>query len=138
MKCNSNHSKHDRQSCEHHDHSLPHIHNHRTPNIIFRVLAVTITFMIIEVAGGFLANSLALISDNVRAAYLHMAADSLGSIRPLSKLMVRRFSGLFWPLFDSNCRGNIRKLILPLQFESKSGQNNPEKRRTINFERGLL
>ena len=27
-------------------------------------------------------------------------------IRPLSKLRVRRFSGLFWPIFDSFLRGN--------------------------------
>jgi hypothetical protein len=58
--------------------------------------------------------------------------------RPLSKLMVRRFSGLFWPLFDSNCRGNIRKLILPLQFGSKIGSKEPENRQNINFERGLM
>jgi hypothetical protein len=52
--------------------------------------------------------------------------------------MVRRFSGLFWPLFDSNCRGNIRKLILPLQFGSKIGSKEPENRQNINFERGLI
>jgi hypothetical protein len=59
-------------------------------------------------------------------------------IRPLSKLMFCRFSGLFWPLFDSNCRGNIRKLILPLQFGSKIGSKEPENRQNINFERGLM
>jgi hypothetical protein len=64
--------------------------------------------------------------------------DIRSIIRPLSKLMVRRFSGLFWPLFDPNCRGNIRKLILPLQFGSKIGSKEPEKRQNINFERGLL
>jgi hypothetical protein len=52
--------------------------------------------------------------------------------------MFCRFSGSFEPIFDPNCRGNINFRILPLQFESKSGQNNPEKPRTINFERGLL
>jgi hypothetical protein len=52
--------------------------------------------------------------------------------------MVRRFSRLFWPLFDSNCRGNIRKLILPLQFGSKIGSKEPENRQNINFERGLM
>jgi hypothetical protein len=52
--------------------------------------------------------------------------------------MFCRFSGSFEPLFDPNCRGNINFRILPLQFGSKGGQNNPEKRRTINFERGLL
>jgi hypothetical protein len=66
------------------------------------------------------------------------AATSTQATRPLSKLMVHRFSGLFWPLFDPNCRGNIRKLILPLQFGSKSGSKEPEKRQNINFERGLL
>jgi predicted RNA-binding protein with PIN domain len=52
--------------------------------------------------------------------------------------MFCRFSGSFEPIFDPNCRGNINFRILPLQFESKSGQNYPEKRRTINFERGLM
>jgi hypothetical protein len=32
---------------------------------------------------------------------------------------------------------NYRKLILPLPFESKSGQNNPENRQTLNYARGL-
>jgi hypothetical protein len=40
--------------------------------------------------------------------------------RSLSKLRVRRFSGLFWPIFDSFCGGSIRSLIQPPQNESKT------------------
>ena len=58
--------------------------------------------------------------------------------RPLSKLRFCRFSGSFEPLFDLNCGGNIDKSILPPQFKLKNGQNNPENRRTLRFERGLV
>jgi len=49
------------------------------------------------------------------------------------KLRLRRFSGSFKPIFDSNCRGNINPRILPLQFESKIGQNNPENRQRLKL-----
>ena len=51
----------------------------------------------------------------------------------VAKLRFCRFSGSFEPIFDSNCGGHIDFRILPPQFESKSGQNNPENRRTLNF-----
>lgn len=38
----------------------------------------------------------------------------------LTNSRLRRFLGLFWPIFDFLWRGNIRKLILPLQRKSKS------------------
>ena len=38
----------------------------------------------------------------------------------LTNSRLRRFLGLFWPIFDSLLRGNIRKLILPLKRESKN------------------
>ena len=41
----------------------------------------------------------------------------ISSLETVHKLRLRRFSRLFWPLFDSNCRGHIRELIWPLQFE---------------------
>ena len=59
-------------------------------------------------------------------------------IRPLSNLRFCRFLGSFEPNFDSNCGGYIDNCILPPQFKSKFGQNNPKNRRTLNFERGLL
>src|SRR5579862_4284891 len=40
--------------------------------------------------------------------------------RPLAQLRLRRFSGLFWPSFDSFCGGSIRSLIQPPQNESKT------------------
>jgi tetratricopeptide (TPR) repeat protein len=42
------------------------------------------------------------------------------------------FFGLFWPLFDSNFGGNIRKLILPPKFESKSGSKEPKNRQKLS------
>jgi hypothetical protein len=33
------------------------------------------------------------------------------------KVRVRRFRDYFRPIFDLNCRGHIRRLILPLQFK---------------------
>jgi hypothetical protein len=58
--------------------------------------------------------------------------------RPLAQLRVRRFLGLFWPIFDSACGGNILLLILPPQAESKIGSKEPENRQNLNFERGLI
>src|SRR5579862_297049 len=40
--------------------------------------------------------------------------------RPLAQLRLRRFFGLFWPIFDSFCGGSIRSLIQPPQNESKT------------------
>jgi hypothetical protein len=59
-------------------------------------------------------------------------------IRSLSKLRFCRFSDSFEAIFDLKSGGNIDKSILPPDFKSKIGQNNPEKRRTLNFERDLL
>jgi hypothetical protein len=52
--------------------------------------------------------------------------------------MVRRFLGLFWPIFVSFVGGYINIRILPPTKETKIGQNNPKKRRTISYARGLL
>ncbi len=59
-------------------------------------------------------------------------------LRPLSKLRIRRFSGLFWPIFDSFCGGSIRNLIQSPQKESKIGSKEPENRQNLSFERGLM
>lgn len=53
-------------------------------------------------------------------------------VRLSAKLRLRRFSGLFWPIFDSKFRGNIRNLILPLSFESKIGSKEPKNRQKLN------
>jgi phosphoglucomutase/phosphomannomutase len=58
--------------------------------------------------------------------------------RPPLNLRFCLFFGSFEPIFNSNCRGYIDYGILPLQFESKIGQNNPENRRTLKFKRGLM
>ena len=54
------------------------------------------------------------------------------------ELRLRRFSGLFWPLFDSNCRGHIRKLILPLQFEVEKRLKRTRKSTEAYFNGRLL
>src|SRR5271166_3174895 len=50
----------------------------------------------------------------------------------VAKLRFCRFLGLFEPMFDSFCGGNIRELILPPQKESNIGQKSSEKRRTLS------
>lgn len=58
--------------------------------------------------------------------------------RPLSKLSFCRFWGSFEPTFRIFLQGLYRLCILPLQKESKIGQNNPQNRRSLSFERGSL
>ncbi len=41
-------------------------------------------------------------------------------LRPFSKLRVRRFSGLFWPIFDFFCGDSIRNKIQSPQKKSKT------------------
>ena len=57
------------------------------------------------------------------------------ALETLFELTFRRFSEDFWPIFDSTCRGHIRRLILPLQVESKIGSKSPKNRRNVNSER---
>jgi hypothetical protein len=55
---------------------------------------------------------------------------------PLAKFRVRRFWGLFWPIFDSFSGGYIRMLILPPEKESKIGSKEPENRQNLIFASG--
>lgn len=68
------HSHHDHDDHDHdhdHHHSHGHAHSHGgAPKALFRALIVTVIFMLIEVIGGFWANSLALLSDAA-----HMLTD---------------------------------------------------------------
>ena len=49
----------------------------------------------------------------------------------VAKLRVRRFSGLFWPIFRFFSGGNIRNVdITPLKKNGKSAQKNPKIDRT--------
>ncbi len=59
-------------------------------------------------------------------------------IRPLAYFRVRRFLGLFWPIFDFFSGGHIRMLILPPEKKSKIGSKEPENRQNLNYERGPL
>jgi hypothetical protein len=45
-------------------------------------------------------------------------------LEPVLILRLRRFSGLFWPIFDFFEGGHIRMLILPASKKSKIGQKN--------------
>src|SRR5579864_6308404 len=49
-----------------------------------------------------------------------MHPESNNNKRPIAQLRLRRFFGLFWPIFDSFCGGSIRSLIQPPQNESKT------------------
>ena len=51
-------------------------------------------------------------------------------IRPLSKFRVRRFSGLFWPLFDFFCGDHIERDMIPAKKSRKSAQKNQKIDRT--------
>ena len=55
------------------------------------------------------------------------------ALEGVAKLRLRRFSGVFWPVFDPNFRGNIRMLILSLKFGSKTGSKEPENRQKLNI-----
>ncbi len=57
--------------------------------------------------------------------------------RPLSKLRVRRFSGLFWPIFDFFCGDSIRNKIQSPQKESKTRLKRTRQSTEPSFERGL-
>jgi hypothetical protein len=48
------------------------------------------------------------------------------------ELSFSHFSSSFEPIFALYSRGNINNCIFPLKHETKIGQNNPEKRRTLN------
>jgi cobalt-zinc-cadmium efflux system protein len=53
-----------------HSHSGLHSHKHHAPSAILRAMGITLLFMFIEAAGGWFANSLALLSDAA-----HMLTD---------------------------------------------------------------
>jgi hypothetical protein len=58
---------------------------------------------------------------------------------PLSKLRFCRFFGSSEPTFRVFLRGLYQHwYTTPPQKDAKIGQNNPENRRTLSFERGLL
>jgi hypothetical protein len=61
-----------------------------------------------------------------------------GGNRPLANLSFCRFWGSFEPIFDSFCGGCINFRIQPPQKESKIGQNNPQNRRSLSYARGLI
>jgi hypothetical protein len=87
---------------------------------------------------------------NQKVMLLRFARDRLYS----GRLLVRYFSffleetsfetkgssisSSFKPIFASFVGGNINIRILPPTKEAKIGQNNPKKRRTLSFERGLI
>ena len=52
----------------------------------------------------------------------------------IAKLRVRRFLEDFWPNFDSFSWGNIRKLILSPEKESKIGSKSPKNRQNLNLQ----
>lgn len=68
---------HDHSHGQHHGHEHDHGHGHghghpeAVPSALSRALAVTLTFMVVEVVGGVYANSLALVSDAA-----HMLTDA--------------------------------------------------------------
>ena len=55
----------------HHDHVHGHVHTNNKKYYLFRVLIIG-SFMLIEIIGGYLANSLALLSDGI-----HMFSDTV-------------------------------------------------------------
>ncbi|MEJ7183148.1 cation transporter, partial [Staphylococcus caprae] len=55
----------------HHDHSHGHVHTNNKKVLFISFLIIGL-FMLVEIIGGFLANSLALLSDG-----FHMFSDSL-------------------------------------------------------------
>ncbi len=57
------------------------------------------------------------------------------SLGPLSKLRLRRFLGLFWPLFDSFCGDSIRSLI---QSPQKEVENKFRKRSLLVWVAGII
>ena len=59
------------------------------------------------------------------------APKSLKSFKTLGSVpqrLLRRFSGLFWPLFDLNLGGNIPCRYCPPNLKSKIGSKEPENR----------
>ena len=54
-----------------HDHSHGHVHTNNKKVLLFSFIIIA-AFMIIEIIGGFVANSLALLSDG-----LHMFSDAV-------------------------------------------------------------
>lgn len=96
----SDHSKH--SSCDHdhtHDHGHEHEHDHshglghshahhyrnQAPRVIAKAILVTAIFMVIELVGGYISNSLALISDAA-----HMLTDIGAMFLSLFALWVAR------------------------------------------------
>ena len=49
-------------------------------------------------------------------------------VRDCLQTNFRRFSRLFWPIFDLNLGGSILLSILPPKFKSKIDSKEPEKR----------
>jgi cobalt-zinc-cadmium efflux system protein len=70
-----------------HDHEEGHIHSHRNqaPDAIMRAMGITLLFMLIEAAGGWFANSLALLSDAA-----HMLTDVGAMLLSLFAIWVSR------------------------------------------------
>lgn len=88
----SQHHSHKRTPSEHsaHGHSHPHQHFHhhsgkKAPSAIWKAIAVTLLFMGVEAVGGWLANSLALLSDAA-----HMFADVGAMLLSLFAIWVAR------------------------------------------------
>src|SRR5271154_2067363 len=63
------------------------------------------------------------------------ASCATSILRTYPNKIFRRFSGLFWPIFDSFIGGHIRSLILPPKKESKIGSKEPENRLKLFSER---
>jgi hypothetical protein len=51
----------------------------------------------------------------------------------VAKLRVRRFSGLFWPIFRFFSGGNIRNVDITPEKKRKIGSKEPENRQNLSF-----
>ena len=74
------HSHSHKHRGHHHSHSAD-----RAPHLIKRAIAITLTFMVVELAGGWIANSLALVSDAA-----HMLTDVGAMLLSLFALWIAR------------------------------------------------
>ncbi len=70
--------------------------------------------------------------------YFFKEGKDLIVLETVHKPCFSRIFGSFEPIFNSNARGNIDIRILPLAFESKIGQNNPEIRRKMGCGQSLI
>jgi hypothetical protein len=73
------------------------------------------------------------VSDKLGLCFLEvhnfLLMESLFEPVPVKRL--RRFWGLFWPLFDSFRGGSISRSILPPRKELKSGSKEPQNRQKL-------